>query len=234
MGLSGTHLTNANVFAQTRVVLFDLQQTLINDFEAQFQAHKAILTEHYSGNLQAALDDIVRLWGIRVFDVYQGLFGPTFSDQAIQTLVEKRDHLYLELLRQFPLQACEGAPEALQRLKAHHYPIGVVSGIRRVLLETALQQARLLDSIDFLLGAEDTQHSKPDPEPFLVAAAHFHAPPAQCVMIGDSFVDIRGAKQAGMKAIGVITGFTEKQELLAEGADIVLDTLKTLPHVLMP
>jgi phosphoglycolate phosphatase-like HAD superfamily hydrolase len=48
-------------------------------------------------------------------------------------------------------------------------------------------------------------------------------------MVGDSFLDIRGAKKAGMKAIGVLTGFTAKKELLAEGADLVIDNLKELP-----
>jgi phosphoglycolate phosphatase-like HAD superfamily hydrolase len=40
---------------------------------------------------------------------------------------------------------------------------------------------------------------------------------------------MRGAKKAGMKAIGVVTGFTAKNELVAEGADGVIDTLRELP-----
>src|SRR6266516_184398 len=211
-------------FADTRLYIFDLQQTLIHDFGPHFEAHKAILTAYYKGDIEEALDEIIQLWGMSVFDVYKKLFGPTFSDSEIHSLVERRDHIYLDIFTHSEPQVCEGAKEALMWLKSHKYCISVVSGIRRKLLETALKQAQLLDYIDYMLGADDTMRSKPDPEPFLVAASYFQFPPEQCVMIGDSFLDIRGAKQAGMKAIGVLTGFTAKHRLVAEGADFIIDT----------
>ncbi len=224
---------NTCAFSEIKLYVFDLQQTLIHDFEPHFEAHKAILTEYYQGNIQEALDEILQLWGMSVFDVYKKLFGTTFSDHDIQTLVERRDNIYLDLFTHSQPHVCEGAKEALMWLKSHNYMIAVVSGIRRTLLETALKQSQLIVYIDYMLGADDTHKSKPDPEPFLVVASHFQVLPEQCVMIGDSFLDVRGAKKAGMKAIGVLTGFTTKHELLAEGADVVIDTLKELPKFLM-
>jgi HAD superfamily hydrolase (TIGR01509 family) len=220
---------NTFSFSDTKLYIFDLQQTLLNDFEPHFEAHKAILTQYYQGNIQEALDEIIQLWGMSVFDIYKKLFGTTLSDNEIHTLVERRDQIYIDIFTRSQPQLCEGAKEALMVLKSKNYAIAVVSGIRRNLLELALKKSHLFVYIDYLLGADDTKKSKPDPEPFLLAASHFHLPPQQCVMIGDSFLDMRGAKKAGMKAIGVVTGFTAKNELVAEGADGVIDTLRELP-----
>jgi HAD superfamily hydrolase (TIGR01509 family) len=216
-------------FSDTKLYIFDLQQTLLNDFEPHFEAHKAIITEYYKGNIKEAMDEIIQLWGISVFDVYKKLFGPTLSDNEINTLVERRDQIYIDIFTRSKPKLCEGAKEALMLLKSQNYTIAVVSGIRRNLLETGLKKTNLFVYVDYMLGADDTKKSKPDPEPFLLAASHFQLPPEHCVMIGDSFLDIRGAKKAGMKAIGVLTGFTAKNELLAEGADLVIDNLKELP-----
>src|SRR5438067_8235574 len=132
--MSIMNTNNTSAFSDTKLYIFDLQQTLINDFEPHFEAHKAILTEYYQGNIQEALDEIIQLWGMSVFDVYKKLFGPTLSDNDIHTLVERRDHIYLDLFTHSKPQVCEGAKEALMWLKSHNYPIAVVSGIRRNLL----------------------------------------------------------------------------------------------------
>jgi HAD superfamily hydrolase (TIGR01509 family) len=222
-------MNTKNKFSDIKLCIFDLQQTLINDFEPHFEAHKAIITEYYKGNTKEALDKIIQLWGISVFDIYKKLFGPMLSDNEINTLVERRDQIYMDIFTHSKPKLCEGAKDALMLLRSQNYPIAVVSGIRRNLLETGLKKSHLLVYIDYMLGADDTKKSKPDPEPFLLAASHFQLPPEHCVTIGDSFLDMRGAKKAGMKAIGVLTGFTAKNELLAEGADLVIDNLKELP-----
>src|SRR5436305_2930538 len=154
---------NTFAFSDIKLYIFDLQQTLINDFEPHFEAHKAILTEYYQGNIQEALDEIIQLWGMSVFDVYKKLFGLTLSDNEINTLVERRDQIYIDIFTHSQPTLCEGAKEALMWLKSHNYTIAVVSGIRRKLLETALKQSHLFVYIDYMLGADDTKKSKPDP-----------------------------------------------------------------------
>ncbi|MDR0828248.1 MAG: HAD family hydrolase [Desulfovibrio sp.] len=62
---------------------------------------------------------------------------------------------------------------------------------------------------------------KPDPTAALSMAAAFALPPAQILYLGDSDVDIRTAKAAGMYAVGAAWGFRGKEELLLSGADAV-------------
>jgi N-acetyl-D-muramate 6-phosphate phosphatase len=54
-------------------------------------------------------------------------------------------------------------------------------------------------------------------------------PPENCLMIGDTTVDIRAGRSAGAQTVGVLCGFGEEPELRKMGADVIIeDTTKLL------
>lgn len=76
---------------------------------------------------------------------------------------------------------------------------------------------------------------KPSPELFHTAAAELGLAAASVTMVGDDLeADIRGARTAGLRAIGVRTGKYRPadEETLAATADEVLDSLADLPGAL--
>ncbi len=56
--------------------------------------------------------------------------------------------------------------------------------------------------------------------------------PPYVLWVGDSGADISCAKKGGMFAVGVLTGLANRQTLLDEGADWVLDDLDGLADLL--
>lgn len=58
-------------------------------------------------------------------------------------------------------------------------------------------------------------------------------PPAACLMVGDTVVDIVSAKKAGAQSVGVLCGFGERKELERVGADLILENTKDLMDVLL-
>ena len=42
-------------------------------------------------------------------------------------------------------------------------------------------------------------------------------------MVGDTAVDVLAGRRAGAQTIGLLCGFGEREELVAAGADLVLD-----------
>ena len=54
-----------------------------------------------------------------------------------------------------------------------------------------------------LVGAEDVEHGKPDPEPYLKAAAALGIAPADCVVFEDAAAGIRAGIAAGMRVVVV-------------------------------
>ena len=57
--------------------------------------------------------------------------------------------------------------------------------------------------------------------------------PEQCVMIGDTTVDIRAGKSAGAQTIGVLCGFGQEPELVQLGADLILKATPEVAGVLL-
>ena len=73
-------------------------------------------------------------------------------------------------------------------------------------------------------GQQEGMPTKPDPTAPLSIAARLGVRPEECAFIGDSEVDIRTAKNAGMMSVGCAWGYRSADSLRAEGADAVIDT----------
>ena len=58
-------------------------------------------------------------------------------------------------------------------------------------------------------------------------------PPENCLMIGDTTVDIRAGKAAGAQTVGVLCGFGERAELERRETDLILETTSELANVLL-
>jgi phosphoglycolate phosphatase-like HAD superfamily hydrolase len=56
--------------------------------------------------------------------------------------------------------------------------------------------------------------------------------PENCLMIGDTTVDIRAGRSAGAQSVGVLCGFGEEDELRRMGADEILKSTAELRKVL--
>lgn len=53
-----------------------------------------------------------------------------------------------------------------------------------------------------------------------------------CVYVGDTSIDMVAGKAAGMKTIGVLTGFDNHEDLLRKNPDCIIDSISDLPRVL--
>lgn len=80
---------------------------------------------------------------------------------------------------------------------------------------------------------------KPDPGLLLRAAGKLHVTPEHAVYVGDEATDMKAALSAKscpacqrMGAIGISHGSSTREELLASGADLVIDDLSELPAAL--
>lgn len=76
-----------------------------------------------------------------------------------------------------------------------------------------------------MVTADNVKLGKPDPAPYLMAAALLSLPPADCVVIEDAPSGIRAAHAAGMRCLAVPTTYMRRE--IAE-ADVVLDRIEQL------
>ncbi len=130
-----------------------------------------------------------------------------------------------------PFLLIPGVRAMLETLHAH-YPLAVVSARGGRSTAWFLEQFNLTPLFRCVATAQTCKHTKPYPDPILWAAAEMSVEAQNCLMIGDTTVDILAAKAAGAQAVGVLCGFGEEEELRRAGADIILPTTADLPTAL--
>jgi N-acetyl-D-muramate 6-phosphate phosphatase len=130
-----------------------------------------------------------------------------------------------------PFQIIPGVKEMLAEL-SQRYPLAVVSARDTTSTMEFLNQFDLVSSFKVIATDQTCKHTKPFPDPILWAAAKMGAAPENCLMVGDTTIDIRAGKAAGAQTIGVLCGFGEEDELRLLGADMILSTTPELIQVL--
>ena len=79
-----------------------------------------------------------------------------------------------------------------------HARIAVVSGGRTAVVSKTLKILGIDDLVEVVICAEDVQHGKPHPEPFLMAAERLGIAPKDCLVFEDGELGIQSAIAAGM------------------------------------
>ena len=130
-----------------------------------------------------------------------------------------------------PYLLIDGVREMLAQLRKH-YPLSIVSvrGQRSTL--RFLFQFELLPFFTAIATGQTCRHTKPYPEPIQWAAEQMGVQASDCLMVGDTKVDIQAGKKAGAQTVGVLCGFGEEKELRKAGADLILKKTADLVDLL--
>jgi pyrophosphatase PpaX len=105
------------------------------------------------------------------------------------------------------LEAFWEVAEVLPRLRREGRRLGIVSAKGHASMRWAFTRLPGLEAnFDVVVGMEDTERHKPDPDPILEALGRFDAAPHDAAYIGDSPFDIRAAKAAGVFSVAVAWG----------------------------
>ncbi len=131
-----------------------------------------------------------------------------------------------------PFLLVPGVNDLLSRLQPH-FPMSVVSARGQRTTQIFLNQYQLDPFFQSVATGQTCRRTKPHPDPILWAAAQMQTPPENCLMIGDTTVDIRAGKAAGAQTVGVLCGFGEEDELRRAGADLILPNTAALTDVLL-
>lgn len=125
----------------------------------------------------------------------------------------------------------DGIIDALKEISKKH-TLAVLSNkpdnIVKYIVDTLFPH-ELFKSVD---GQKSGIPTKPSPIGAFEIAHRLGFEPKECVFIGDTNVDIYTGKNAGMKTVGVLWGFRDREELEQAGADIIIEKTEQLVDVL--
>ena len=180
-------------------VLFDMDGTLVDTEPWWFQAEHAY-AERFGGTWSQA--DALAVVGTPLIMTTSGLEKATGSGETHQQI---RDHLVAYLLGKYESDGLPWRPgmqELTARLHAQGVPMALVTSSHRPLADAVA--ARLPQGFfGAVVSADDVQHVKPDPEPYLTALARLGTRPQSSVAIEDSPSGLASAKASGANVVGI-------------------------------
>lgn len=212
-----------NTFAGVRVLIFDLDGTLI-DSKLDL-AHSVNAMLEHMGRAPLVHEDIYSMVGNGAPVLVRRALGEGATDaEAEQGLAHflsyYRDHM-LDNTVTYP-----GVREALEMLSAR--PMAVLTNKPVKFSQAIIEGLGLARYFRYVYGGNSFEKKKPDPLGVEILLRDFAASPREAMMVGDSDVDVRTARNAGIWACGVSYGLGS-EGLHANPPDLMLDSLADLP-----
>ena len=158
--------------------------------------HDGITLKPYGAELP---EDLYYSWGGRpaqqIVESLNQMHGLLLTPELILPVKEE---LYNSILTQVkPIEPLV----SIVRSNYGKKPMAVVSGGVRRSVHATLGILGLLHFFDTIVTAEDYKNGKPEPDPYLEAAARLGIVPSECLVFEDTEVGRQSANAAGMECV---------------------------------
>lgn len=195
--------------------LFDLDGTLAHTNPTHERAWRSLLREY---GVELSSEEFVAKVSGRSNVEIVGTLLPQLDADAGQRVADAKEALFRELATD--LQAPGGVVALVKRAYGEGLKLAVVTNAPNANVVHVLRQLGLEAEFRVLVCAEDVTAPKPDPTPYLTAAARLGLQTNQCLAFEDSPSGIEAAHAAGIPVVGLMTSHGA-EELLAAGAEVV-------------
>jgi len=213
-----------------RAVLFDMDGTLLDTAPDFIAICQTMLAERGLPNVDPQLIRDVISGGAKA------MVAATF---AMSPEAPEFDALRLEFLERYEVGCAvhsrlyEGMAELLADLEKANLAWGVVTNKPLRFAEPIMQQLGLAQRSALLICPDHVTHSKPHPEPLILACKMLDLDPASVLFVGDDLRDIESGREAGTRTAAVRYGYIHPHDNPSHwGADVVVDHPSDLRRVL--
>ena len=188
-----------------KAVFLDFSGVIVDDEEIDRELIANILLDE---NLRADDDEYTRYCRGRsdracLKDILANR-GRILSDEYLDCLLRTKAENYRQKVAQLTeLPVAPHLVEFLTQLKKQKIAVGIVTGANRSAVKYILEKIELDRYFDLIVAGDDLPESKPEPEPYLLAANKLNLQPSECLAIEDNPIGIEAAKRAQIQVVGI-------------------------------
>ena len=206
-------------------ILFDYDGTLMDTDDIIIDAWQ--YTYRNMTGEELAVETILKDFGEALRDTMSKYFSGDQLEEAIEIHRVFQTDTYLEKIRMFP-----GTLELIHELKERGYRVAVVTSRRKPTTVMGLEKFELMDVLDCIVTADETEKHKPDPEPVLFALKSLNCQPEEAIMVGDTVMDMGCGKAAGVKAVLTTWAKAAQYQKMSVSPDFRINAAEELWDVL--
>ena len=191
-----------------QAVIFDFDYTLADSSRAVIECANTALK---GMGLETAPEDAIRRTiGLSLPETLVRLAGEHHRDRADEfrrLWRAKSVHVMVNWTTLLP-----GVEASIEALTNRGLSLGIVSTKFRSPIQAVLEREKLLANFDAIIGGDDVEQFKPDPQGLLLAVNQLGAEAGSTLYVGDNVTDAETARRAGVPFLGVLSGVTSRDE----------------------
>ena len=210
-----------------RGVVFDMDGLLVDSESLCRDVMMAVSARRGVALPMSVFLRMVGLPGYASRVVAVGHFGEAFDYEGWNTEVWAEAHARIP----HELTLKTGVLELLEVLDARGLPRAVATSSSHATVGLQLGKTDILHRFGAVVASGDYARGKPNPDPFLTAAARLGVDPADCLALEDSHNGVRAAHAAGMMTVMVPDLLPATEEIRGLCA-AVADTLHAVPAMI--
>jgi beta-phosphoglucomutase family hydrolase len=205
--------------AAARAVLWDMDGTLIDSEQFHWISWRDTMAKEGS---PITREQFLSSFGQRNDSIIPQWLGPAATPERIDRISNAKEELYRQLVRKNGISALPGVKSWVHRLHEGGWLQAIASAAPRPNIDVVLEALGATHYFQGIVSAEDVRRGKPDPEVYLTAASRVGVSPDSCIVVEDAAAGIEGARNAGMRSIGVSRNGKQLS------ADVVVQSLDLL------
>ena len=186
--------------AGTTGLIFDCDGTLADTMPIHFRSWSATLARHRLRFPETRFFAFAGMPSHRILARLAIEQGLSLEAAEIAAMVAEKERRYLELLH--GVGPIEIVLKIARRFRGV-LPMAVASGGEGPVVRQTLDVIGALEWFQTVVGAEDTERHKPEPDVFLEAARRLGVPAQGCVVFEDSDFGMEAAARAGMIGVDI-------------------------------
>jgi len=203
-------------------ICFDLDGTLINSFPT---IYKSTLKALRRLNIPELLheEDLHNRIGYHFMDIFDELKIPV---KDVEHFINIYKSFYFDFIDESEIYP--GVIDALKRIQSNKILISLLTTKGQDQAEKIISHFDLDKFFNAIMGRRDNVPVKPSPVPLLKICNELRVAPDESLIVGDTELDINCGKNAGTKTCAVTYGYRDKELLLNENPDYLVDNMTEL------
>ncbi len=201
-------------------VLWDLDGVLIDSSRQHLESWMSVLPRF---GLTMSMELHKQTFGMNNREILTIMLGEPPEADLLRRISWEKESAFREIIRG-TVEPLMGAVELLEQLHSAKVRQAIASSAPEENIHVVVDALHIRGYFQVLVSGHDLP-AKPDPAVYLEAARQIELGPEACVVVEDAVVGVRGAKKAGMRAVGVTT--THPASAL-QSADLIVESLLDL------
>lgn len=205
-----------------KACIFDLDGTLTDTLESLAYSVKATLREMDLPEITT--DECRRFVGDGARCLMERSLRATGEENVKR--IEEAMEIYGRIFDEnctYHVTPYEGICQILSDLKKEGVKLAVLSNKPDQQTVKVVHEIFGEDVFDYAQGQIENIKRKPEPDGIYCLLEKMNVTKEECLYVGDSEVDVKTGKNAGLKTICVLWGFRDRKTLEAAGAQVMID-----------